>query len=200
MDKSYDFPHDKEAIYKWLFAELSKFGTLSEELKLAIIAVTRVRRFWKNDVIAECAVVCSHCYFSYSGYVKGFKKVDDKWMLQWFMGPGKIIIRPESFHKRELSNGWITALEDMVTVELTYENFAFLVEEFPDFREIDRLAVLHYYTLSEEREAMKSRNPEVNLEKLMKDNPGILDIAREEDIASYLGIDRKTLFRIRQKI
>lgn len=191
---------DKDLVYDTMFKALSYFGQLSEELKLAIIAVTSIRRFWKNDVIEESGVVCRYCYFSYSGYVKGYKKIDDKYLVQWFMGPGKIIIRPESFHEQKLSNGWIKALEDMITVELSYDNYAWLVENFPDFREIDSKAVLHYYKLAEEREEMKGKTPEVNLDKLMKDNPGILDIAREEDIASYLGIDRKTLFRIRQKL
>ncbi|WP_343303089.1 Crp/Fnr family transcriptional regulator [Chitinophaga niabensis] len=191
---------DRDLVYDTMFKALSYFGTLSEELKLAILGVTSIRRFWKNDVIEESGVVCRYCYFSYSGYVKGYKKIDDKYLVQWFMGPGKIIIRPESFHEQKLSNGWIKALDDMITVELSYDNYAWLIENFPDFREIDSKAVLYYYKLAEEREEMKGKTPEVNLEKLMKDNPGILDIAREEDIASYLGIDRKTLFRIRQKL
>lgn len=194
MDKGFE-----EVVYEWMFKELSKFGTLSEKLKLAIIAATNTRRFWKNDVIAKCGVVCSHCYFSYSGYVKGYKRNGDKFLVQWFMGPGKIIIRPESFHQQELSNGWIKAIGDVIAVELSYENFTFLVDNYPEFREINEKAVLFYYKLAEEREEMKGKTPEVNLDKLMKDNPGILDIAGEEDIASYLGIDRKTLFRIRQK-
>ncbi len=191
--------YDKDLIYETMFRALSWFGYLSDELKQAIIGVTCIRRFRRNDVIAESGVVCRYCYFSYTGYVKGYKKIDDKYLVQWFMGPWKIIIRPESFHEQKLSNGWIKAIEDMITVELSYENYAWLAENFPDFAEIDRKAVLYYYKLAEDREEMKGKPPEVNLEKLMKDNPGLLDIAREEDIASYLGIDRKTLFRIRQK-
>lgn len=194
MDKDFE-----DLVYETMFRALSYFWPLSEELKLAIIDLTIIRRFSKNDVIEECGVVCRYCYFSYSGYVKGYKKIDDKYLVQWFMGPGKILLRPESFHEQKLSNGWIKALEDMIVVELSYDNYAWLVENFPDFGEIDKKAVLYYYKLSEEREEMKGKTPEANLEKLMKDNPGILEIAREEDIASYLGIDRKTLFRIRQK-
>ncbi|SIO49238.1 Crp/Fnr family transcriptional regulator [Chitinophaga niabensis] len=190
--------YSEENVHEFMFRVLEYFGSLSEELKSAIIDMTDIKRFRKNEVMAGLGTVCANCYFSYSGYVKGYKMVDDKQLVQWFMGPGKIIIRPESFHTQALSNGWIKAIEKVIAVELTYGNFTWLVDKFPEFKTINDKAVLYYYTLAEEREEMKGKNPEVNLEKLIRDNPGILEIASEEDIASYLGIDRKTLFRIKK--
>jgi hypothetical protein len=63
---------NEDLVYDTMFKALSNFGTLSEELKQAIIAVTDIRRFWKNDVIEESGVVCRYCYFSYSGLALSF--------------------------------------------------------------------------------------------------------------------------------
>lgn len=191
--------HSKEEIYEWMFKALSEFGPVSDELKLAIKSCTVLRFLRKNKVIMGAKEVCSCCYFSYTGYVKGYSIRNGRQHIEWFMGPGSIIIRPESFHQRELSDGWVAVIEDMVAIELSYENFAFLKQKFPEFRDINENAVNYYYTLSLERGKMKDRTGEENLDVLLVLHPKILSIASSVDVASYLGITREGLAKIRRK-
>jgi CRP-like cAMP-binding protein len=191
--------HPEEKIYEWMFKALSTFHPLSEALKQAIIDCTKIKYFYKSKVIMQANEVCSYCYFAYTGYVKGYKTGNGKQFVEWFMGPGSIIIRPESFHKRVLSKGYVSVLEDMAAIELSYENFVFLKEEFPAFRDINEKAVDHYYDLSLEREEMRNRTGEENLEVLLALHPRILEVAGVVNVASYLGITREGLAKIRKK-
>lgn len=187
-----------EEVYTFMFAVLRTFGTISAELERCIRERTEVMRIKKNQVMVKPGQAFTSCFFSFSGYVKGYKCREDKELVEWFMGKGKIIIRPKSFHDGAPSDGYIKALEEVIAVELCYENFIWLIEHFPEFEAINTKALRYYYDLSLSREEMKNNTAEENLARLVHDHPGILEQASVGDIASYLGISREHYTRVRK--
>ena len=192
--------YTKEEAYEYLFFVLRTFGIVSAELEKCIRERTDVITIKKGQVMIEFGEAFTSCFFSFSGYVKGYKLGSEKEeLVEWFMGKGKIIIRPKKFRDGEPSDGYIEALEDLVAVELPYEHFVWLMENFPDFKDIYSKARDYYYDLSLTREEMKNHVAEENLARLVNDHPGILEKASVGDIASYLGITREHYTRVRKE-
>ena len=84
-----------DEVYAFMFAVLRRFGPLSLALEIAIRERTEVKTLLKKQVLVRAGEMCTKCYFSFSGYLMGYKYIDGKELVQWFMGREHIVIRQE---------------------------------------------------------------------------------------------------------
>jgi CRP/FNR family transcriptional regulator, anaerobic regulatory protein len=105
-----------------------------------------------------------------------------------------------SFVSQKPSFENIEILEPSVLYAISYDNLQKMYLEFPEFNLIGRLFTEKYYIELEERVmSLQFLTAKERYEKLLIQQPMLLQRVTLGQIASYLGITQETLSRIRGK-
>lgn len=154
----------------------------------------------KRTFLLKAGQICTNIYFIHSGLIRSFTKEGDKLICGWFMKEGDIIISIKSFYNQIRSEEYIQALEDCT---LSYISFADLENVYRSCLELNyvgRVLTQKYYQLWDEQlKALRHPAPDRYL-WLKENHPQLLQRVSTEDIASYLGITREHLQRIKYKL
>lgn len=113
---------------------------------------------------------------------------------------GVCITNMKSLATKQPSSIFIQTLEDSVVVKLSKDELIALYEQAPELQGVGR--VLTECMIAEEtewREIYTIYNPEERYKFLLKKAPVLLQKVPLQYVASYLGIRRETLSRIRKK-
>jgi len=122
-------------------------------------------------------------------------------VCSWFMSEGDIIVSVESFFEQQKSYESIQALEDMVVYYISYQELEHIYRHYTEFNFIGRMLLQKYYKLSEQRlYSMRMQTAVQRYQFLLEHFPEIIKRVSTTDIASYLGITRETLSRIKSPI
>ncbi len=107
----------------------------------------------------------------------------------------------KSFLTQSPSHLTLQAIEDTSLLAIHFENLQILYQKYPIWQTIGRVITQNEFLIMEQYASVL--NNETAIEKylrLLKEQPTVLQKASIEDIASYLGVTRRTLSRIRQEI
>ena len=156
----------------------------------------RKRRFLMGE-----GDVCKYTIFVEKGLLRSYT-VDDKGaehilqfaMQGWWSGD------LYSFLTGEISPYYIEALEDSELLLITKPSWDLLLEEVPAFERFFRILIQNNL-IATQRRLMDSlsETAEEKYNKLLKDYPEIVQRVPQHMIASYIGITRETLSRIRSQ-
>jgi CRP-like cAMP-binding protein len=114
------------------------------------------------------------------------------------MGPVDIMISVYSFYTQQPSSEYIELLEDTEMFTMSFDQLQLVYADHPEFNYFGRVVTEKYYIRSEERHILlRTKSPVERYERLLKSHPDILNKAPLGTIASFLGIDKATLSRIR---
>jgi CRP-like cAMP-binding protein len=107
----------------------------------------------------------------------------------------------KSFILQQPSTLSIQALEDTELLVIDYENLERLYSTSMVWQNIGRaVAQREYIVMEQYASVLNNETAKEKYLRLLKEQPTVLQKANIEDIASYLGITRRTLSRIRQEI
>ena len=107
----------------------------------------------------------------------------------------------KSFIQQTPSETAIQAMEDTVLIVMSRKNLYTLYDQNPIWQTIGRiLAENEYLVMEKYASILNSDSAKEKYMRLMNEQPHVLKIANVEDIASYLGVTRRTLSRIRREI
>lgn len=138
-----------------------------------------------------------HFYFIVQGLVKAYYLKDGKEICSWFAAENEVVGNM-SAHQGKPSNETIELLEDT-------ELISFQINKISELAEND-LAISHFIIeiLSEEIIYLEKRiynlqfvSSSERYKRLLEKTPEVLQRISLTDIASYLGVSRETLSRIR---
>jgi CRP/FNR family transcriptional regulator, anaerobic regulatory protein len=91
-------------------------------------------------------------------------------------------------------------LQDCTLQSLTWLELNAYYADFKESNLLGRIIIQKYYILGEERAILLcTQRPEQRYNLLLKNHPEIEQQTTQQNIASYLGIGRETLSRIRRK-
>jgi len=158
--------------------------------------------FSKNDFLLKEGKTENNYWFMERGFARSFvnnTKGDD--ITTDFYGTGDVVIDWSSFFLRNPARENIQALTDCVCWQLDFENFQQLFHSIETFREHGRRRLVSsYFALKGHSISIIADQAKDRYVQLLKNKPHIVQNVSLQHIATYLGITKYSLSRIRKEI
>jgi len=175
---------------------------MSIEKANSIAAFFKRSEVKKNDLLIKEGKVSKKSYFLESGIVRCFI-VDLKGneVTTRFYSAPDFLNDYLSFFKQKPSEENYELMTDGIVLGINFEDVQYCFHNIPEFREWGRMMLtLNYVTLQEKMISFHKNTAEERYLKLSKDYPEIIKKVPLKIIASYLGITKFSLSRIRKEI
>jgi hypothetical protein len=182
--------------------KLNSYHGVSAGLKAYLYFILKEQTFRKNDRISLKQKRLGDYPLLVEGSVRLFKfdQLEEAEITLFFWYEKEIIYRFEALNQNAAGDLTIQFLEDSIVYSFESVHLMNLMKLFSEFILIDlgissqqQAAYLdHIYNLGHLTATRR-------VELLMKDHAGVFNICEIKHIASFLGMDQKTLTRIRSK-
>ena len=156
----------------------------------------------KGDFFVKQDKVCRQIAFINKGTLRTFY-INDKAeeTTSCFCTENSLTTSYKSFILQQPSNLSIQALEVTELLVIDYDHLQKLYSTSIVWQNIGRaVAEKEYIVMEQYASVLNNETAKEKYLRLLKEQPNVLHKANVEDIASYLGITRRTLSRIRQEI
>jgi CRP-like cAMP-binding protein len=156
----------------------------------------------KGEFFVNQDKVCRHIGFILKGTLRTFY-INDKAeeTTSCFCTENNLTTSYRSFILQQPSKLVLQAIEDTQLLVIDYENLQKLYAKSTVWQTIGRaVAEREYIVMEQYASVLNNETAREKYLRLLKEQPGVLLKANIEDIASYLGVTRRTLSRIRQEI
>jgi len=174
---------------------------LSTEFKNALQNNLTLLSLPKHHLLLEAPKISDHAYFLQKGFVMSYRFNDGKKQIENFWKDGDIIFSPTSFFERTPSKEFIHLLQASEVLCISYEGLMNLFAHHEEANSIYRKVMNQYYELARERSFdLQHLNAVERYRKVMTKFPQIEAIVPSEHVASYLGMERQSLSRVKRKI
>jgi len=165
-----------------------------------LITCAQVHQFKKGEILLKEGEVCREFYLVKKGHLRTYYNKDGVNINLNFTFEGDFTTNPQSIHNRQASAFTIEAGED--TTAWVF-NLDMIVKEYgahPQISLFIRRLSIHILLVSEEHSNFfKTHTPTERYRYIEEHNPRLLQRISLSKIASYLGVTRETLSRIRGK-
>jgi len=183
-----------------LFRILAGKYPLRPELKEKLNQMITRDVYSKNQIILKPGQIADCSWFLEKGSAMGYMYTEDKKVTLWFCREGNLMIPVKSFFSQKPSDIYIKLLEPSIMSSITYDNMQDIKKTFPESIDyINRVMQKHHEEVENRFVDFAGSTNEERYLHLWRDFPSIFLKASAESIAAYLGISRKTLYRIRTK-
>ncbi len=183
-----------------LFDFLSKYVSLTEDEKNAIVSLDIFRSVKKETILLKEGQKSKDSYFVLKGCIRKYYIIDGEEKTTAFYTEMEALT-PQCVISKTPSEYYISCIEDTI---LTVSNSDMEVEinsKFPKFETLCRI-------LSEELlvnqqidfDEFKTSSPEQRYLNLMQKRPHLIQRVPQHQLASYLGIKPQSLSRLRARI
>ena len=156
----------------------------------------------KDDILFEEGKICNEYYFLVTGFVRAYTfdtKGDD--ITTSFYTNNEVVCELFSFFKRVHTQETFRALTECTAWYINFDELQVAFHSMPEFREFGRsMLVGSYAELKQRMLSMLHQTAEERYISLLTNSPDIFQHAPLKDIATYLGITRTSLSRIRKEI
>ena len=154
----------------------------------------------RGEFLLKEGTICNYYWYVEEGLFRNFYIKDSTEIVSFFGYPGIILTSNQSFVLREPCRDNIQALTDASVYAINREAHSKLYEKSQVIQEIDRLFNALYIMWLEERlHLIQFCTAQERYNKLMQNEPFLINQIPVTYIASYLGISLETLSRIRSK-
>lgn len=174
---------------------------MGTEARSALAAILVYQEAPKGHLLLKPHAVCNHIYFVESGLTRTFYLKEGKDVTDWLSPQGTFACSVMSFINRQPDRRGIELLEPSRLWVLHHDELEELYRQHHQLERMGRLIVgsgiiqlqqrfddLHFATAAE------------RYQKLMKEQPSLIQRTPLGMIASYLGITQETLSRIRSHV
>lgn len=179
---------------------LKQFTFLSEEDRSQFIAIGTAVTLDKEAYFIRENQICNKVAFLDKGTLRTFYySSNDEEVSYCFTFPGTLISAYSSFLTGAGAVENIQAIEASRLLVFEKQDVEELIEKNPKWLLFSKLLAEQQYIEMEQRVLMLQREPaEVRYERLMEKQPDLLQKVPLQYIASYLGITKRHLSRLRQ--
>lgn len=156
----------------------------------------------KGDVFVAQGKVCRRVAFILKGTLRTYYLNDKaEETTSCFCKENNFTTAFKSFVMQQPSDVSIEAMEASTLLVIDYDGLQALYQSIPVWQSISRAALEREYIVVEQYAALlNNESAKEKYSRLLAEDPSILQKASVEDIASYLGITRRTLSRIRKEL
>lgn len=166
------------------------------------VTVFQAQTLQKGDFFVKQGKVCRQIAFINKGILRTFYLNDKaEETTSCFCTENSLTTSYKSFILQQPSTLSIQALEDTELLVINFENLQKLYSTSIVWQNIGRaFAEREYIVMEQYASVLNNETAKEKYLRLLKEQPTVLQKATIEDIASYLGITRRTLSRIRREI
>jgi len=142
--------------------------------------------------------IADYIWFIERGSARIYYKKDDREITEWLALEGQFFLSINSFFTRTPSRLMIHTLESTVLWGIHHNDFMRMADEYHEIEKLLRKMVTGSLILSQQRmESIQFETALQRYQKLLQASPGIIQRVPMQYIASFLGITKETLSRIR---
>lgn len=177
---------------------LNAIYPLGPELKSFLLTHIKTCIFDKNEIISKAGDICDNLYFIKKGMVRGYFEIDSTDITTWVDLENEIFTSITGFFRNEISQENIQSLEKTYCDYLTFEDYKYCCDNFPEMLEINRILMEEYYIMAEQRVFLaRIPNAGKRLDFFMDvSKPKIIDRIPKKYLASFLAMRPETLSRL----
>lgn len=183
-----------------LFDFLSKYVSLTEEEKNAIVSLDIFRSVKKGTTLLKEGQKSKVSYFVLKGCIRTYYIVDSEEKTTAFYTELEALTPPCVINKGQ-SEYYVDCVEDSILIVSNSDMEVEVNHKFPKFETLCRV-------LSEERlaqnqidfDTFKTSSPEQRYLNLIQKRPDLIQRVPQHQLASYLGITPQSLSRLRARI
>lgn len=181
-----------------LFRQFTDFN--DRELKV-ITPYFEFKKFKKKSILLKAGKVSNEVFHLIIGCIRLYCEKDGEELSTYFFTENMFAGSYDSFLSRKPSKVAIETLEDCEVLVLTHKSQEKLYKVFPKMNEFIRKAIEQRFILLHDLFISYLLNsPEERYLMLLKDRPELLQRIPQHQIASFLGVTRVSLSRIRNRV
>lgn len=190
-------PSDIFAAYK---AHIRTYASFTNETWELLESVLSIKTFKKGAYTVEEGKICRHIDFIYKGSFRAFSNKDGEDITTGLYLEGICLTNMKSLTTVTPSHIYLQALEDSTTARLYKNDLIGLYEKSTELQSVGR-AILEGMIIAENewKEMYTLYDPEERYKFLIQKSPEIVQRISLQYVASFLGIRRETLSRIRNR-
>ncbi|MEL6192353.1 MAG: Crp/Fnr family transcriptional regulator [Bacteroidota bacterium] len=174
---------------------------ISED-SLAVIEETfQLEERGKGELLLRQGEVCKDLYFLADGICRSYSIKDGNDITTWFSFKDDFITSFTSFFPKEPSYESIEMLNDGTLYRISYEKLIDIRESSREFERMINLFSLQYTVRLEKRLFhLQTQTASEKYQLILSQQPHLVKFIPNKHLASYLGISRETLSRIKSSI
>lgn len=183
-----------------LFDFISKYITLTEEEKNALISLDIFRSVKKGTILLEAGQKSKDSFFVLKGCIRKYYIIDGEEKTTAFYTEMEGLT-PHSAISKTPSEYYVSCLEDTILIVSDSEMGVEINSKFPKFEMMCR--VLSEELLAKQQinfDEFKTSSPEQRYLNLIQNRPDLIQRVPQHQLASYLGIKPQSLSRLRARI
>lgn len=181
---------------------VSRFIQLTEEEQEYFVSLLRISKIKKRQFIVQPEFICEYRSYIVKGAMRAYLADNESKehtialaIEDWWIGD------ISSYIFQEPATFFVEALEDSELIQLSYNNEQLLLENIPKFERYFRIIAQRGIADMQKRMLSNiSKSAEKRYEEFSKSYPQFLQRFPQHIIASYLGITKETLSRIRKSV
>lgn len=161
----------------------------------------QTRQIKNKDIILREGQVCKELGFIYNGVFRMYYLSEGKEINTHFSFENEFVVNYDSFLQEAPSRYFIQALEDAEIVTFNLPTLQNAYNQSQNWERFGRIMAEYSYKLTTKRvEGFMFMDAEQRYIQMMKETPHFLDRIPLYHLASYLGVERESLSRLRKKI
>ena len=183
-----------------LFDFISKYISLTEEEKNAIVSLDIFRSLKKGTALLKEGQKTKESYFVLKGCIRTYSVLDSEEKTTAFYTEMDVLTPPCVISKTP-SEYYISCVEDSILLISNSDMEVEVNSKFPKFEIMCKL--LSEELLAKQRidfDEFKTSSPEQRYLNLLQKRPDLLQRVPQHQLASYLGIKPQSLSRLRARI
>lgn len=180
---------------------LKKFSFLTEKDCNLFEPYLQIKRVKKKDLLLREGQVCRELGFINHGVFRMYYLADGKEINTHFSFENDFVVNYHSFLQATPSRYFIQSLEDAEIVTFNLKALQNGYSESKNWERFGRIMAEQSYKMTTNRvEGFMFMDAEERYMQMMKNSPRFLERIPLYHLASYLGIERESLSRLRRKI
>jgi len=183
-----------------LFDFISKYVSLTEDEKNAIVSLDLFRSVKKGTILLREGQKSKDSYFVLKGCIRAYYVLDGEEKTTAFYTEMEVLTPPCVISKMP-SEYYIDCIEDTILTVSNSDMEGEINRKFPTFETLCR--ILSEELLAKQRtdfDEFKTSSPEQRYLNLLQKRPDLIQRVPQYQLASYLGIKPQSLSRLRSRI
>jgi CRP/FNR family transcriptional regulator, anaerobic regulatory protein len=161
----------------------------------------QTRQIKNKDIVLYEGQVCKELGFINNGVFRMYYLSDGKEINTHFSFENEFVVNYDSFLQESPSRYFIQALEDAEIVTFNLPTLQSAYNQSQNWERFGRIMAEYSYKLTTKRvEGFMFMDAEQRYLQMMKETPHFLERVPLYHLASYIGVERESLSRLRKKI